>query len=98
MGRVSDAKERLMEAVTELIWHGSYGGTTIDQICEKAGVKKGSFYYFFNSKSELAAAALEATWQERKPEMDALFSPLIPPLDRLRRFCQRGYEQQVELK
>jgi len=21
--------------------------TTIDQICEKAGVKKGSFYYFF---------------------------------------------------
>jgi len=45
MGRVSDAKERLMEAVEELIWKGSYGSTTIDQICEKAGVKKGSFYY-----------------------------------------------------
>jgi TetR/AcrR family transcriptional repressor of nem operon len=48
MGRVSDAKERLMEAVRELIWTGSYGSTTIDQICEKAGVKKGSFYYFFD--------------------------------------------------
>ncbi|PYJ58790.1 MAG: TetR/AcrR family transcriptional regulator, partial [Verrucomicrobia bacterium] len=44
MGRVSDAKERLMGAVRELIWEGSYGSTTIDQICEKAGVKKGSFY------------------------------------------------------
>ena len=54
MGRVSDAKERLMEAVLELIWTGSYGSTTIDQICEKAGVKKGSFYYFFDSKAELA--------------------------------------------
>jgi TetR/AcrR family transcriptional repressor of nem operon len=98
MGRSSDAKERLMEAVSELIWHGSYGSTTIDQICEKAGVKKGSFYYFFNSKSELAAAALDANWKTKKPEMDALFSPVIPPLERLRRFCQRGYENQVELK
>lgn len=98
MGRSSDAKVRLMEAVTELIWHGSYGSTTIDQICEKAGVKKGSFYYFFDSKSDLAAAALDANWRDKKPEMDALFSPVIPPLERLRRFCQRGYENQVELK
>ena len=50
MGRVSDAKEKLMEAVMELIHTGSYGSTTIDHICEKAGVKKGSFYYFFDSK------------------------------------------------
>ncbi|MBC8096206.1 MAG: TetR/AcrR family transcriptional regulator, partial [Akkermansiaceae bacterium] len=49
MGRVSNAKERLMKALTELIWTGSYGSTTIDQICERAGVKKGSFYHFFDS-------------------------------------------------
>ena len=98
MGRNSDAKVRLMDAVTELIWHGSYGTTTIDQICEKSGVKKGSFYYFFESKSDLAAAALEATWQQKKPELDALFSPTMPPLERLRKFCQRGYEMQKEMK
>ncbi|MEO8425481.1 MAG: TetR/AcrR family transcriptional regulator [Verrucomicrobiota bacterium] len=51
MGRVSNAKERLMKAVQELIWTGSYGSTTIDQICQKAGVKKGSFYHFFDSKA-----------------------------------------------
>lgn len=51
MGRVSDAKEKLMDAVLELIWTGSYGSTTIDQICDKAEVKKGSFYYFFESKA-----------------------------------------------
>ena len=98
MGINSDAKVRLMDAVTELIWHGSYGTTTIDQICEKSGVKKGSFYYFFESKSDLAAAALEATWQQKKPELDALFSPTMPPLERLRKFCQRGYEMQKEMK
>ena len=73
MGRVSNAKETLMSAVLELIWQGSYGATTIDQICERANVKKGSFYYFFDSKSDLAAAALEMSWQKRKPEMDSIF-------------------------
>ena len=98
MGRTSDAKQRLMDAVTELIWHGSYGSTTIDHICEKAGVKKGSFYYFFESKCDLAAAALDATWQQKKPELDAVFSPTIPPLERLKKFCEHGYKRQVELK
>ena len=73
MGRVSDAKERLMEAVLELIWKGSYGSTTIDQICEKAGVKKGSFYYFFDSKAELAETALDEDWQRHRVELDSIF-------------------------
>src|SRR3954470_17044829 len=98
MGRPSDAKQRLIEAVTELIWHGSYGTTTIDQICDKAAVKKGSFYYFFESKCDLAAAALELGWSERKPMMDALFSPTVSPLERLKNFCAAEYQEQKELK
>ena len=81
MGRVSDAKERLMKAVGELIWTGSYGSTTIDQICERAGVKKGSFYYFFDSKADLAVAAVDEDWQRRRPELDAIFSSTVPPLE-----------------
>src|SRR5689334_10368230 len=99
MGRVSDAKERLMEAVRQLIWAGSYGSTTIDQICEKAGVKKGSFYYFFDSKCDLAVAALDEEWQlRRRPELDAIFSPTISPLERLKKYCEYGYRFQAEIK
>jgi TetR/AcrR family transcriptional regulator, transcriptional repressor for nem operon len=98
MGRVSDAKEKLMQAVLELIWQGSYGSTTIDQICEKADVKKGSFYYFFESKSDLAVAALEMERQKRRPELDAIFSPTVPPLERLKRFCESGYKKQKEIQ
>lgn len=98
MGRVSNAKETLMSAVLELIWQGSYGSTTIDQICEKANVKKGSFYYFFDSKADVAVEALEMSWQERKSEMDALFSAMVPPLERLQRFCELGYKKQAEIK
>src|SRR5689334_24832970 len=98
MGRASDAKERLMKAVRELIWTGSYGTTTIDQICDRAGVKKGSFYYFFESKADLAAAALNEEWQHRRVELDSLFSPTIPPLERLKKYCDYGYKIQAEMQ
>jgi TetR/AcrR family transcriptional repressor of nem operon len=98
MGRVSDAKKKLMEAILELIWAGSYGNTTIDQICERAGVKKGSFYYFFDSKADLAAAAFDANWQIRRTELDSIFSPTIPPLERLQKYCDFSYRFQSEIK
>src|SRR3982751_2660152 len=97
MGRVSDARERLMGAMTELIWTGSYGSTTIDQICDRAGVKKGSFYHFFESKADLAAAALDEDWQRRRTELDAIFSPTVPPLDRIRKYCDYSYQIQGEI-
>ncbi len=98
MGRVSDAKVKLMDAVLELIWAGSYGSTTIDHICAKAGVKKGSFYYFFKSKSELAAEAFEASWSSKRVQLDSIFSPTVPPLERLRRYFDFGYDFQREIK
>ena len=98
MGRVSDARERLMKAVMELIWTDSYGATTIDQICEKAGVKKGSFYYFFDSKADLAKEALDAEWKLYRPQFDAHFSATVPPLERIRNYCDFNYKEQSGLK
>lgn len=96
MGRTSDARQRLMETVLELIWIGSYGRTSIDMICEAAGVKKGSFYYFFASKSDLTAAALEASWQNTyRPIMDGIFSASKDPLQRLKDHVHYGYEEQL---
>lgn len=87
-----------MEAISELIWAGSYGSTTIDGICEKAGVKKGSFYYFFESKADLAMAAIECDWQERKKEFDAIFSPVVPPLERFERVADYMYRSQKQVR
>ncbi len=87
-----------MKAVTELIWTGSYGSTTIDQICERAGVRKGSFYYFFPSKAALACEAIQADWEEYRLKLDQVFSPSLPPLERFHRYCETEYREQVELK
>ena len=99
MGRTSNAKEHLLEAALDLIWERSYGVVTIDAICEKAGVKKGSFYYFFESKSALAVAALDMDWATcGRKTWDSLFSAATPPLDRIRNFFQSSYEGQIKIK
>jgi TetR/AcrR family transcriptional repressor of nem operon len=98
MGRVSNAKDRLMEAVLELIWTGSYGNTTIDHICEKAGVKKGSFYYYFDSKADLAATAFEINWRVKRAELDSIFSAAVPPLERLQKYCDFSFRFQSQIK
>jgi TetR/AcrR family transcriptional regulator, transcriptional repressor for nem operon len=90
-------KERLMDSAMELLWQNSYGATSVDAICERAGAKKGSFYYFFKSKSELAAAALEADWNKKKAQMDSIFSPTVPPLERLERYFDFVHGRLAEL-
>ena len=98
MPRVSNMKERLTDAAMELIWENSYGATSVDAICERAGAKKGSFYYFFKSKSQLMAATLEADWNKRKTDMDKMFSSTIPPLERFDRYFDYVHDRLAELQ
>src|SRR5215217_5181664 len=99
MGRTSDADERLKAAALELMWEESYGAVTIDDICKHADVKKGSFYYFFDSKAALAVAALEQMWiDDWKPSLDARFSPSVEPLERTRGYLESPYSRQSKMK
>src|ERR1700740_1260996 len=98
MPRVSDMKARLTEAAMDLIWHNSYSAASVDAICERAGAKKGSFYYFFKSKSELAAAALDADWKKKKGAIDSIFSPPLPPLERFDRYFDFVHDRLAELQ
>lgn len=91
-----ESKCRLLRTAMELIWESSYGAVSVDDICRKAGVKKGSFYHFFPSKADLTVAAIEADWNAKQPELDAVFSPQSPPLTRLERFCESTFQCQQQ--
>ena len=97
MARTSDTPDKLQVALSELMWENSYGSVTIDEICDRAGVKKGSFYYFYKSKSELAVDSLEYLWEIcSRPWMDTAFSPSELPTTRLRNWLQQGLEKTLE--
>jgi TetR/AcrR family transcriptional repressor of nem operon len=98
MSRTSTAKERLTDAAMEMLWENSYGATSVDAICERADVRKGSFYYFFKSKSDLAAEALEADWRKHQGQLDSIFSPTVPPLKRFEHYFDFTYERLAALQ
>jgi AcrR family transcriptional regulator len=50
--------ERLLAAAEELFGERSYGRTTVADICARAGMATGSFYAYFDSKSEIFAAVV----------------------------------------
>lgn len=97
MRQESDTKQKLLETTLDLIWEHSYGSVSVDDICKRAGVLKGSFYHFFHSKSDLAVATLESYWEQfRRPQLDQIFSPQVPPLERIQKYCDQLYENQKD--
>jgi TetR/AcrR family transcriptional regulator, transcriptional repressor for nem operon len=91
----SDTKTKLLQTALQLIWEHSYGSISVDNICKRAAVNKGSFYYAFKSKSELAVAAIEYHWNEQRPVLDEIFSSQVPPLMRLERYCDYVLKDQL---
>lgn len=92
----SSTKQKLLDAALKLIWENSYGSVGVDEICQLADVKKGSFYHAFKSKSDLATAAFENYWEQKRPLYDQLFSPLLSPLERLAGYCKVIIEDQKQ--
>src|SRR5260370_7226968 len=71
----SSAKTKLLDAALSVIRAKGYSATTVDDICQAAGVTKGGFFHHFRSKEELAVSAAG-----RFSSMaDALFSPAPYP-------------------
>src|SRR2546426_784859 len=70
----------------------------LEFLAAQARAKEGSFYYFFKSKSDLAAAALEADWDKKKAQMDSIFSPTVPPLERLDHYFDFVHDRLAELQ
>jgi TetR/AcrR family transcriptional repressor of nem operon len=95
----TDTRQRLLNAAQELMYASSYREVGVQQICDHAGVRKGSFYHFFPSKRELALAVLDQTHAFL---VDTLFNKAfardLPPLARIERFFAALYDLHRQVK
>ncbi|NQZ54424.1 MAG: TetR/AcrR family transcriptional regulator [Piscirickettsiaceae bacterium] len=97
MGRSpTNTKEKILQSANDLIWQSSYGAVSVDDICATAGVKKGSFYYYFSSKAELAITVMEESFINHESAMKSLFSPDTPPLVSFESLVTFIYDKQKE--
>ncbi|MGD0630225.1 MAG: TetR/AcrR family transcriptional regulator [Terracidiphilus sp.] len=79
-----ESKTRLLNAALHVIRAKGYSATRIEDICEAAGLTKGSFFHHFDSKEALALAAADY-WNEITGGVfaSAPFRSHADPLDRL---------------
>lgn len=98
MGRKpTNTKEKLLATATELIWANSYNAISVDDICQKADVKKGSFYHYFPSKAHLALASMDSCMAEMLTTYNDIFSPTRPPLERIEKLVAHILDKQREI-
>ncbi len=99
MGRKSDGKERILRSAQALFYARSYENVGVQEICEHAGVKKGSFYHYFPSKRALILAVAEDYGQCSGEKLaKEVFSADIPPLERIDRLFQYVYAFHKKVK
>jgi len=61
--RRHESKTRILDAALRVIRAKGYSATRIEDVCEEAGLTKGSFFHHFKTKEELAVAAADY-WSE----------------------------------
>ena len=66
------ARDRLVEAASDLFYKQGFHATGIDQILDAAGTSKTTFYKHFETKDDLALECIklkDARWRERFPRL-----------------------------
>ncbi len=91
----ANTKEMLLEAGKEIMFEKGYSNTGIQEVLNKVGVPKGSFYHYFNSKEDFALKIIEYTDEIcAVKSMLALKDTSVSPTKRLIDYC---YEAKAAL-
>lgn len=79
-----ESKTRILNAALRVFREKGYSATRIEDVCETAGLTKGSFFHHFSTKEELAIAAADY-WNEVTSALfaSAPYHQPADPLDRV---------------
>lgn len=87
----NETRARLIQVGTEILSEKGFGSTGLEEILDKAGVPKGSFYYYFESKAKFGFAVIDNydyLWAQKLTRL--LRDPSVPPLRRIDNYIGEG--------
>jgi TetR/AcrR family transcriptional repressor of nem operon len=94
-------REKIMDAAEALILQYGFKATAVDRVIERAGVTKGTFFYHFKSKDELARVLVErfaaADGQLLTDNLARAEAVYEDPLDQILHFIRLFEEMLAEL-
>ncbi|WP_353777259.1 TetR family transcriptional regulator [Winogradskyella sp. 3972H.M.0a.05] len=84
--------DALLDKGVPLLWSKGYNATSVNDIVKAAGIPKGSFYFYFDSKEDFTAKAIERYFNlQFTPAKEVLLNKSISPKQRLLDFHEFRY-------
>ena len=77
-----NTKGKIITAAWDLFYEQGYEFTTIEEIIEKSGTSKGSFYHYFEGKDALMGS-LSYFFDEEYARLQGTFTPEMTSFDKL---------------
>jgi TetR/AcrR family transcriptional repressor of nem operon len=88
-----ECRERLIRVGVELLTEKGFVSTGLDEIVKKAGVPKGSFYAYFESKETFGLVLIDRYAQYFNSKLDKCYlNPARSPLERIGDFMTEARE------
>ena len=84
----SERRQLLIEAAWRCAAVRGFADLTVDDVCAEAGVSKGAFYGYFESKQELLLALLDDDSAALDAELERITREASSGVQRVRRFAQ----------
>ncbi|MEW7292395.1 TetR/AcrR family transcriptional regulator [Aquimarina sp. 2304DJ70-9] len=76
--------DALIEKGMMLLWSKGYNATSVNDIVKEAGVPKGSFYFYFDSKEDFAVKSIEKYFDMQfPPALEILQNKSVSPRQRV---------------
>jgi AcrR family transcriptional regulator len=79
-----ERKQQLIDAAVGLFAERGYSATRISDICDRAGVAKGLYYWYFPTKHDLFVELVRTMRRRLRQAQAAAMDPSADPLTRLR--------------
>lgn len=82
--RGEDTKDKIVRTARRLFKYQGYKNTTIDDISNASGIKRGNIYFYFASKEEIARAAINDALRREFPFLENIMGEERDPAAKIK--------------
>jgi AcrR family transcriptional regulator len=82
--RRAEKEDQLLEAATHLFKEKGYHSTSMQDLADAVGMRKGSLYYYIEGKEELLRRLMKRATSFMAAQIDEIYASDLPPARKLR--------------
>lgn len=87
----------MLDATRKIIWKNGINNTSVDQICEEAGLSKMTFYRAYENKFDIIKEILDENYEKVGKIYDEIFNKNIPFIEKIMEIIYYNTESVKEI-